>query len=201
MCFWGLPYTAKGVLCSLLHPEQREAMSLIWGIHPEHLLFINTPLWSLSLSHTVSLLCIDMVRYEFCFMNSRNQTYTRGHITKTISVTQIPRTPPGTSTNCSHRWHSSPSPCLQCHGLTKQVVLINACLKNEPRQRGTHACVSPDVFLCFMLVESFFFPSYFACQKKDDSRNSWGSSPNLLSSHDTSLLVSGFTGTDNNQLK
>lgn len=45
-----------GVCWAPLHPEQKEAMSLIWGIHPEHLLFINTPLWSTSLSQSLFLI-------------------------------------------------------------------------------------------------------------------------------------------------
>lgn len=65
MCFWGLPCTVLSP-----HPEQKEAMSLIWGIHPEHLLFINTGLWSLFRSHNpLDVHGVPTV----CVMNSRNQ--------------------------------------------------------------------------------------------------------------------------------
>lgn len=75
-----LRFTIYSQCCALLHPEQKGAMSLIWGIHPGHLLFINTPLWSTSLSLSLSF-SLTHTPLELhgvlpvSFMNSRNQNY------------------------------------------------------------------------------------------------------------------------------
>lgn len=117
--------------CAPIHPQQREAVSLIWGIHSKQLLFINTPLWCTSLSSLLLLLCLSLPHthapLKLYGLLCQTKTYTRGYITKTMSIMKIPhspQTPSGTSTNCSHCWHSSRSLCFQCHGFTKQVVLI-----------------------------------------------------------------------------
>lgn len=96
-----------------------------------------------------------------------------------MQIPHGPPSPPGTCTNHSHCWHTSPCPCFQCHGLDKQVVLINFALKNEPG----HMRTSPhDVFVCFMSRE--FYQARQRC-----CRNSWRISSDLLSGDDTSRVV------------
>lgn len=96
-----------------------------------------------------------------------------------MQIPHSPPSPPGTSTNHSHCWHTSPCPCFQCHGLDKQVVLINFALKNEP---GHMRASLPDLFVCFMSRE--FYQARQRC-----CRNSWRISSDLLSGHDTSCVV------------
>lgn len=121
-------------------------MSLIWGIHPERLLFINTPLWSTSLSHAVPFyhtpLRISMMSYEFALWIGESKANARGYVTKTILNTYYPhgsQTPPGTFTKSSHCCHSSLSSWVQCHGFPKQVFAIHAFPKKGQGEGVAHA--------------------------------------------------------------
>lgn len=73
----------------------QEAMSRIWEIHPEHVLFINTTLWQtllllgLLLSHTHTSLWIHMVCYQFTLEVNETKIYARGCGTETIPIIQV----------------------------------------------------------------------------------------------------------------
>lgn len=67
-----------------------------------------------------------------------------------MQILHSPQTLPGTSTKCSHCWHTCQSPCFQCHSFTKQVVLINL----SRGQGVTHPNNPQDVPSC----PCFLFP-------------------------------------------
>lgn len=170
--FWGLPCTARGVLCSPSSRTERGHVTYLRNSPWTSPLHKHSPVEHIPLSHSLSLSHTHTHIHTHLPLDRHgdSQAFTRWYITQTVSIMQIlrgPETPPGTYTNCLHCWHTSPSSCFQCCGLTKQVVLIKARLeKKKWAETKSNTCMSRschDVFVCFLLVECFvcFFLSFF----------------------------------------
>lgn len=81
-----------------------------------------------------------------------------------MQISHGSQTTPGISTIGSNYWHTSPSSCFQCHGFTKQVVLINFHLEKWAETKSnTCKSLSQSISCCLR----FFSMLCFVNHKKD----------------------------------